>query len=90
MIIYFILVKGYVYSDIRNACSSLGEQAKAAFLKEYGIFDELEIVVDDVASVLTLLFFACGRPVLPKWAETYLMRINQGFGDRVERLIRHK
>ena len=41
---YNLLGKGYVYSDIRNVCFSLGENAKKAFLEEYGEFDKSEII----------------------------------------------
>jgi 2-polyprenyl-3-methyl-5-hydroxy-6-metoxy-1,4-benzoquinol methylase len=75
---YNLLGKGYVYSDIRNVCSSLGEQAKAAFLDEYGDFNQDEIVIDNVASLLTTLYLACTRDVFPKWAEAYHEQVNNG------------
>jgi len=75
---YNFLGKGYVFSDIRNVCSSLGEDAKAAFLKEYGDFDEKERILDNVVSPLTTLYFACKRDTFPKWAETSLLQLKNG------------
>jgi hypothetical protein len=52
---YNLLGKGYVYSDIRNVCSSLGDEAQAAFLAEYGEVDRCEITIDDVVSPIAAL-----------------------------------
>ncbi|NLO82194.1 MAG: hypothetical protein GX094_03920 [Clostridiales bacterium] len=53
-----LLGKGYVYSDIRNVCSSLGEQAKTVFLKEYGEFNQKEINLDIVTASLRAIFMS--------------------------------
>ena len=73
-----LLGKGYVYADIRNVCSSLGEDAKAAFLSEYGDFDENEKIVDDVVSPLVTLHFACEHKLFPNWAAQSLDMVKDG------------
>ena len=75
---YNLLGKGYVYSDIRNVCSSLGNDAKVEFLSEYGNFDEKEKVVDDVVSHLVTLHFACERETFPNWAAQPLDMVKDG------------
>jgi len=84
---YNLLGKGYVYADIRNVCSSLGEEAKSAFMGEYGFYSKTEVIIDDVASVLVTLYFACLRDTFPKWAEKYLNEVNNGFAKRVKTLL---
>lgn len=84
---YNLLGKGYVYSDIRNVCSSLGEYAKKAFLETYGEFDKSEIIVDDVASVLITLYHACKRKNFPSWANGMLNSLKADFEKKVQILI---
>ena len=84
---YNLLGKGYVYSDIRNVCSSLGENAKAAFLEAYGKFDESEITVDNVASVLVTLYYACKKSRFPSWANYALDELKGNYEDKVNLLI---
>ena len=84
---YNLLGKGYVYSDIRNVCSSLGEDAKRAFLEAYGEFDKNEIIVDDVASVLVTLYHACKRKNFPSWANSILDDLKNDFDKKVQILI---
>ncbi len=73
---YHLLGKGYIYSDIRNVCSSLGsDDAKKAFLTEYGHFDESEKLVDDVVDPLYSLYVACRRESFPNWANDLLERL---------------
>lgn len=84
---YNLLGKGYVYSDIRNVCSSLGEDAKKAFLETYGEFDKSEIIVDDVASVLITLYHACQRKTFPSWANSTLNELKTDYGKKVQTLI---
>ena len=84
---YNLLGKGYVYSDIRNVCYSLGENAKKAFLEAYGEFDKGEIIVDDVASVLVTLYHACQRKNFPDWANSTLNELNTDYVKKVEILI---
>jgi len=72
---YDLLGKGYVYADIRNVCSSLGKKAKEAFLVAYGPFDESEIAVDKIASVLFTLAAACQQEKFPRWAEESLQAL---------------
>lgn len=75
---YNLLGKGYLYADLRNVTSSLEECAKTAFLEEYGPIDENEKRIDDVASVLTTLYVACERDVLPNWSLEYVRKIKNG------------
>lgn len=75
---YNLLGKGYVYADIRNVTYSLGESAKAAFLQEYDNFDKDEILIDNVASALTALHFACNKNVFPSWAAESVEQIKNG------------
>lgn len=84
---YNLLGKGYVYSDIRNVCYSLGEDAKKAFLETYGEFDKSEIIVDDVASVLITLYHACQRKTFPCWASSTLNELKTDYVNKVQALI---
>lgn len=84
---YNLLGKGYVYSDIRNVCSSLGENVKKAFLEAYGEFDKKEIIVDDVASVLVTLYHACQRKTFPSWADYALKELKQDYASKIKILI---
>ncbi len=84
---YNLLGKCYVYSDIRNVCSSLGQDAKKAFLETYGEFDKSEIIVDDVASVLITLYHACQRKTFPSWANSTLNELKTDYGNKVQTLI---
>lgn len=82
-----LLGKGYVYSDIRNVCSSLGENAKKAFLEAYGDFDKNEIIVDAAASVLVTLYHACQRKNFPTWADSALNALKTDYENAVRLLI---
>lgn len=84
---YNLLGKGYVYSDIRNVCYSLGEKAKKAFLEAYGEFDKSEIIIDDVASVLVTLYHACQRKSFPAWANSTLNELKTDYEDKVQTLL---
>lgn len=84
---YNLLGKGYVYSDIRNVCYSLGENAKKAFLEAYGEFDKGEIIVDDVASVLITLYHACQRKNFPSWANSTLNELKTDYENKVQILL---
>lgn len=84
---YNLLGKGYVYSDIRNVCSSLGENAKKAFIEIYGEFDKSEIIVDDVTSVLVTLYYACQRKTFPSWANYALNELKNDFESKILLLI---
>lgn len=84
---YNLLGKGYVYSDIRNVCYSLGEYAKKAFLEAYGEFDKSEIIVDDVASVLVTLYHACKRKNFPSWANSVLNELKTDYENKVQTLL---
>lgn len=76
---YNFLFKSYVYSDIRNVCCSLGnDEARAVFLYAYGEFDEYEVIVDDVASVLSALLIACKHRVFPDWAYGLAEKVKDG------------
>jgi aminoglycoside phosphotransferase (APT) family kinase protein len=85
---YNLLGKGYVYSDIRNVCSSLGDEAKAAFLAEYGEFERREVAVDDVVCPIVSLFHACEKKVFPQWSNSSLADVQNGtLLAAVERLL---
>ena len=75
---YNLLHKSYVYSDIRNVCWSLGDEAKTVFLSAYGAFDEREIVIDAVACELSSLIIACQRKVFPIWANDGVEKVKDG------------
>lgn len=76
---YNFFYKSYVYSDIRNVCSSLGnEETKEAFLSFYGKYDTKEIAVDQVVSELHNLFVACQRESFPSWAHDSLAKVKDG------------
>jgi len=75
---YNLLGKGYVYSDIRNVCSSLGDESAAAFLSAYGGYDKTEIIIDDVVSPLLSLHVACQLEVFPDWASDSLEMVRDG------------
>ena len=75
---YNLLGKGYVYADIRNVCSSLGEEAKVAFLLAYGKYNEQEKALDDVISPVVTLHFACQQEKFPSWAKHELEAVKEG------------
>lgn len=76
---YNMLGKGYVYADIRNVCSHMdNEEARAAFVSEYGGFDEKEKIVDDVVCSLNALHIACGRKHFPDWGNNLLAGVKDG------------
>lgn len=85
---YNFFYKSYVYSDIRNVCWDFSEEAKSAFLSEYGEYDEGDVVVDDVADTLSGLIIDCNRKNFSDWAKHLRERIED---DRlliaIERLI---
>lgn len=84
---YNLLGKGYAYADIRNVCFSLSEVAKKAFLEEYGKFDISEVIIDNVASILITLHFACQKAPFPSWANYALKELHTGLIDKVNRLL---
>lgn len=85
---YNFFYKAYVYSDIRNVCWDFNEEAKAAFLSEYGEYDEREVVVDDVAATLSGLIIDCQRKNSSDWAKSLLERVeDERLLAAVERLL---
>lgn len=82
---YNLLGIGYRYSDIRNVCSSLSEEAGKAFIKEYGNINETEKVMDDGLSILITLIFAYKRSKFPEWAKKSL---NAVFNGELERAFK--
>ena len=72
---YNFFYKSYVYSDIRNVCWDFSEEVKAAFLSEYGEYDEREVVVDEVADTLSGLIIDCQRKNFSDWAKSLLERV---------------
>jgi hypothetical protein len=76
---YNFFFKSYAYSDIRNVFGNFyNEEAKVAFLSTYSSFNEREVVVDNVASVLSALLIACQRKVFPDWAKGLLEKVKDG------------
>lgn len=85
---YNFFYKSYVYSDIRNVCWDFSEEAKAAFLSEYGGYDEREVVVDDVADTLSGLIIDCQRKNFSYWAKSLLERVeDERLLTAVEKLL---
>lgn len=80
---YNLLGKGYAYSDLRNVCWSLGEEARQAFLKEYGGFEPSEKAADEVISPIVTLHSACLRTEFPDWGNEALDMLKNGFGQRL-------
>lgn len=84
---YNLLGKGYAYADVRNVCSSLSARAGEAFCEAYGAINLREKRIDEVASVLTTLHFACTRETFPGWAKGELACLRGDFKQKVERLL---
>ena len=86
---YNFFFKSYAYSDIRNVCGNFyNDEARVAFLSAYGSFDEREVVVDDVVSVLSALLIASQRKVFPNWANGSLEKVKDGrLLSAVEKLL---
>ena len=80
MMDFNLLGRGYIYSDIRNVSSSLIDEAKEAFLSEYGTDQILasEETADAVLSPLVTLYFACKLEKFPVWAEQALQQLKSG------------
>lgn len=81
---------GTRYSDLRNVTSSLKEEAKEVFLKEYGSFAVKEKLIDEVVSVLVALtFFIDNRKSndIPPWLNEAVENVNSGeLEERLDRL----
>lgn len=84
---YNLFGKGPAYSDINNVCWSLSEEAKEAFLDEYGKIDEHEKFVAETAMVLSSLFFACKREEFPDWGKELLEELKTGFDEKIKKLV---
>ena len=84
---YNLFGKGPAYSDINNVCWSLSEEAKEAFLDEYGKIDEHEKFVAETAMVLSSLFFACKREEFPDWGRELLEELKTGFDEKIKKLV---
>jgi aminoglycoside phosphotransferase len=78
MVDYNLLGISYRYSDIRNVCSSLSEEARKAFIDEYGEFDMREKIIDAGISNLCSLINAYYRPVFPNWGQGVLKAVYNG------------
>ena len=75
---YNLLGIGFRYSDIRNVCSSLSEEAGRVFIEEYGEINETEKVIDYALSILITLIFAYKKPKFPGWAQESLNAVFRG------------
>jgi len=82
---YNLLGIGYRYSDIRNVCSSLSDEAGKVFIKEYGNINEIEKIMDEGLSILITLIFAYKRSKFPEWAKESL---NAVFNGKLERAFK--
>ena len=81
---YNLLGEGYIYSDIRNVLYSLGEDARNAFINEYGIYEnELEVKLDNIISVITTLYFASLKETFPSWGKEYLEILKNKLEDYI-------
>lgn len=84
---YNLLGKSYAYSDVRNVISSLNPNAREAFLHEYGEIDPLEVIIDDVVSVIVTLYFACRKKQFPLWAKSALNVVETDLMHKVNRML---
>lgn len=84
---YNLLGKSYAYSDVRNVISSLNPNARETFLHEYGEIDPLEVIIDDVISVIVTLYFACRKEQFPLWAKSALNVVETDFMHKVNRML---
>lgn len=84
---YNLFGKGPAYSDINNVCWSLSEEAKTAFLNEYGEIDEREKIIEEAAMVLVSLFFACKREEFPDWGAELLEELKGDYIKKIEALL---
>lgn len=93
---YNLLGKGYVVADIKNVTCQLSEDAKEAFLKGYGLFNNganydylKEELMHEVAGNLVALCFACQREVFPDWGYEEVEAVKNGvLKENIEKLIR--
>lgn len=84
---YNLFGKGPAYSDINNVCWSLSEEAEKAFLDEYGKIDGHEKFVQEIAMVLSSLFFACKREEFPDWGMELLEELKTGFEEKIKEML---
>ena len=75
---YNMLGVGFRYSDIRNVCSSLSDDAGNIFISEYGEINQNEKKIDEVISILVSLIQACKRDIFPNWANEALDKVDNG------------
>ena len=81
---YNLLGEGYIYSDIRNVLYSLGDDAKSAFINEYGNYEnELEVKLDNIISVIITLYFASLKETFPSWGKEYLEVLKNKLEDYI-------
>ncbi|MCL2409694.1 MAG: aminoglycoside phosphotransferase family protein [Oscillospiraceae bacterium] len=89
---YNLLGKGYRYSDFRNVCWGISDEARAAFVDEYNRLyfekhgqtrteaERVEQSIDDVAGPLFTLFVAfTEQENFPDWAEKYKNEAINGY-----------
>ena len=83
---YNLFGKGAAVSDINNVCWSLSDEAAKTFREEYGEIDAKETVIEEVASVLSSLYFACEREEFPDWGTELLEQLENGFDKKLKAL----
>lgn len=84
---YNLFGKGAAVSDINNVCWSLAAEAKAVFLDAYGETDEKEKLIEEVAMILSSLYFACKREDFPDWGVELLEELKNGYSKKLKRLL---
>lgn len=84
---YNLFGKGSAVSDIDNVCWSLSKEAAEVFKSEYGSISERERVIEDVAKVLSSLFFACEREEFPEWGNEILGQLKNGFEEKITAML---
>ena len=83
---YNLLGKGYAYTDIENVLCSMSDEAKEAFLHEYGEYDPAEKALNNGVSVVVSLYMACQRDEFPWWAQEILEEVNTTFAEKIRTL----
>ena len=53
----------------------------------YGKIDEHEKLVEEIAMVLSSLFFACKREEFPDWGNELLEELKNGFNEKLEKML---
>lgn len=60
------------------------EEAREAFLEEYGESAPVEKASDDVVSVVVTLYLACQRDEFPLWAQALFEELDTTFIEEIK------